>query len=125
MSISSDFSAMRDCCSRANMAATWLSGAMAREASMLQAMSPPMVSRPSEMRYTPQMITVTLTNWVNRMDMVTEMLASPLVWALETALMPTTFSQACCMRPSASDDFTVSSPLMISTSRAFFCMPSL
>jgi len=39
------------------LAATAPSGAMARPTRMEQAMSPPMVISPSEMRYTPQMMT--------------------------------------------------------------------
>ena len=65
---------------------------------------------------------MTVTIWVTSMAEVTAMLLYLRASLDERADSPTMASHRRCMRLSAMQDLSVSSPLTISTSRAFFCM---
>ena len=122
MSISSALSATWEFCSRVSSEAICSSGAMVRPTRILQPISAPMVIRPSEIRYTPHTTIATVTSWVTSMAEVTARLLYLRASLLDFAESPTIDSHSFCMRFSAMQDLSVSSPATISTNRAFFCM---
>ncbi len=65
----------------------------------------------------------TVTIWVVKVAKLTALVLYFLASLEDWAEMPDTASQSRCMRLSAMQPLTVSRPLTISTSRAFFCMP--
>lgn len=81
-----------------------------------------MVISPAPMRYTPQITMPTVTAWVTSMKEVTARLLYLREMAACRADASETCSQRVCIRLSAMQALMVSSPLTISTSRAFFCM---
>ena len=81
-----------------------------------------MLISPEPMRYTPQTTMPTVTHCVTKVAKVTARVLYLRASLEDCAEMPETDSHSFCIRLSAMLDFTVSSPLTISTSRAFFCM---
>ena len=124
MMSSSDFSAVAALWYWVSRPATWPIGAIAREASMVQAISPPSVSWASAIRYTPITTTITLTNCCAHIAPLMVDDDSSRNCAPTRDRKVALDSHLRCMTPSAPSALIVSSPTRLSTRVALRMAPA-